>query len=311
MIILLNKHSNGTCGLKKWAALRPDLESGYLGDGYTLVPDFEEFRQRVVRDYDRGERVFVAAGGDGTVNFLLNQLMQIEESDRSSLILGAIALGSSNDFHKPFSSNGNGQTKGEVPVRLDHSCAVPHNVGSIEYRDIDNRPRHRHFIVNCSVGLVAQANYFFNSDNRIVNWMKSRWVEGTIWYSALQTLITARNVPARIRVERDNFETRLTTMSVFINPNVSGSFRYDLEISARSDYLGVGLCERMGIPSRVRTIASLAGGRFAGLPKTRTWRAREIEISPSAPMALEMDGEVTLARHVKIKLMHEALRVCQ
>ena len=310
MIILLNKHSNGTCGSKKWAALRPELESGYLGDGYTLVPDFEEFRQRVVRDYDRGERVFVAAGGDGTVNFLLNQLMRMEEADRSSLILGAIALGSSNDFHKPFSSNGGGHTKGKAPFRLDHAQAAPHNVGSIEYRDIDNRPRHRYFIVNCSVGLIAQANYFFNSDNRIVTWMKPRWVDGTIWYSALQTLITARNIPARIRVERDGFETRLTTMSVFINPNVSGSFRYDLAISARSDYLGVGLCERMGIPSRVRTIASLAGGRFLGLPKTRTWRAREIEISPSAPMALEMDGEVTLARHVNIKLMHEALRVC-
>lgn len=311
MIILLNKHSNGTCGLKKWAALRPDLESGYIGDGYTMVQDFEEFRERFLRDYDRGERVFVAAGGDGTVNFLLNQLMRAGRSDRSSLVLGAIALGSSNDFHKPFSSNGNEYANGKVPVRLDHVHAVPHNVGSIEYRDIDNRPRRRYFIVNCSVGLIAQANYFFNSDSRVVNWLKPRWVEGTIWYSALETLITSKNIPARIRVEGEEIETRLTTMSVFINPNVSGSFRYDLEISARSGYLGVGLCERMGLPSRIRTIASLACGRFTGLPKTRTWRAREIEIAPAAPIALEMDGEVTLARHVKIKLIREALRVCQ
>ena len=329
MIILLNKYCNGTGGLEKWKKLKADLEENYLGKDYTIISGFKKFQATCVQEFDRGERLFVAAGGDGTVNFILNQLMALENGLRKELILGAIGLGSSNDFHKSFTKNGNGQSKGngnslpningngqsngngKVPVKLDHKRAIPHNVGLVDYEDLDHNRRRKYFIVNCSVGLVAQANYFFNSENRIVNWLKPKWVEGTIWYAALETLFTAKNIPTEIRVEDERVKTELTTFSAFINPNVSGNFRYDFEISAQSDYLGVALCESMGIPARVRTMFSMTQGKFVGLPKTRIWRAREIEISPSKPIALEMDGEVSLARHIRIKLLRNALRVCQ
>jgi diacylglycerol kinase (ATP) len=321
MIILLNKYCNGTGGLEKWKKLKADLEENYLGKDYTIISGFKKFQATCVQEFDRGERLFVAAGGDGTVNFILNQLMALENGLRKELILGAIGLGSSNDFHKSFTKNGNGQSNGSgngqpnnngnVPVRLDYKGAKPHNVGLVEYEDLDHKQQRKYFIVNCSVGLIAQANYFFNSENRIVNWLKPMWVEGTIWYAALETLFSAKNVPTEIRVEDERIETELTTFSTFINPNVSGNFRYDFEISPQSDYLGVALCEKMGIPSRVRTMFSMTQGKFVGLPKTRVWRAKEIEISPSKPIALEMDGEVSLARHIRIKLLRNALRVCQ
>ena len=313
MIILLNKYANGTGGLNKWAKLKSGLEEKHLGNEYSLITSFEKFQRAFDREIAEGERLFVAAGGDGTVNFLLNQMMRKENQCRSQFILGAIGLGSSNDFHKSFSGSGNGQSNvnRNAPFKLNFNKAVLHNVGSIEYKDMHNRWQKKYFIVNCSLGLVAQANYFFNSGDKIVHWLKPKWVEGTIWYSALKTLLTAKNIPVRMRVGHEVFETELTTCSVFINPNVSGDFRYDIEISPQSDYLGVALCERMGIPTRVRTLLAMAKGRFVGLPKTRAWQAKEVEILPAVPIALEMDGEVSLARHIRIALLHRALRVCQ
>jgi diacylglycerol kinase (ATP) len=337
MIILLNKYCNGTCGLEKWKKLRAGLEKNYLGKNYKIISGFRKFQATCLKELDKGERIFVAAGGDGTVNFILNQFMKMEAGLRKDLILGAIGLGSSNDFHKSFTKNCNGRSNengrerpqstgngrfdrnseirfngtNRVPVKLDYKQAIPHNVGLVDYEDLNHRRQRRYFIVNCSVGLVAQANYFFNSDDRIVNWLKPKWVEGTIWYAALETLFTAKNIPTKLCVEGERVETELTTLSAFINPNVSGNFRYDFEISPQSDYLGVALCEKMGIPARVRTMLSMTQGRFAGLPKTRLWRAKEIEISPSVPIALEMDGEVALARHIRIELLRNALRVCQ
>jgi diacylglycerol kinase family enzyme len=313
MIILLNKYANGTGGLHKWGKLKTGLEEKHLGRDYSLITSFKTFRRDIGRDLESGERRFVAAGGDGTVNFLLNQMMALDAKLRSQLILGAIGLGSSNDFHKDFNGNSNGRStgNGKVPVKLDFKKAVPHNVGLIDYKDVHNQWQSKYFIVNCSIGLVAQANYFFNSEDKIVNWLKPKWVEGTIWYSALETLFTAKNIPVRMRVGNEDIETELTTCSVFINPNVSGDFRYDIKISPQSDFLGVALCERMGILSRVRTLLAMAKGRFVGMPKTRAWRATEVEITSPVPIALEMDGEVSLARQLRIKLLRRALRVCQ
>ena len=309
MIILLNKYSNGKGGPRKWHEVRKELEARYIKGDYGLAYSFEGFQKRFRRDFLNGERLFIAAGGDGTVNFLVNQIMQMGSCEREQIVMGAVGLGSSNDFHKPCSTRN--RVNGSVQLKMDHRNLIKHNIGQIDFEDENYQWHRRYFIINCSVGIIAQANYLFNSDKKIIQWLKSRWVMGTIWYAALETLIAAKNIEADIIVDGKSCKTNVTSLSVFINPHVSGNFCYDFKISPRSHYLGVALCEQMGIPERLKTIFSLANGKFLGLPKTKTWRASKVEFNPDRPVALEMDGEVCLARKIKIQLRHEALRVCQ
>ena len=198
---------------------------------------------------------------------------------------------------------------GKIPFRLDYKKAVGHNVGQVDFEDENGRWQRKYFVINCSVGIIAQANYLFNSKERVVKWLKSKWVMGTIWYAALKTLFAARNVPAKITVNNETFSTEVTSLSVVINPHVSGNFSYDFNISPQSDFLGVALCERMGIISRLKTIISLTRGKFIGLPKTRAWTASRVEIHPHDPTPLELDGEVRLARKIRIKLLPRVLKV--
>jgi len=263
MIVLLNKYSNGGKSVKKWEESKPELEGKYFRGNYTLISDFEDFSKRLPSEFDRGERVVIGAGGDGTINFLLNQIMQMKKQKRSQLTMGAIGLGSSNDFHKPLSED--------------------------KYLNSN----------------------LFNSRDKVIKWLKSKWVMGTIWYAALRTLFTAKNVPAKIKVENKKISTEVTSLSVVINPHVSGNFCYDFNINSQSDYLGVGLCERMGILARLKTIISLTRGKFTGLPKTRSWMAREVEVKTDSPSPLELDGEVYLARRIKIRLLQGVLKISQ
>lgn len=309
MLILLNKHSNAGKGLQKWEKYRPELERKYIRDSYTLVYDFEKFNKRLRWEFDRGERLLVSAGGDGTINFLLNQIMKMKKRERKKVILGAIGLGSSNDFHKSISENNN--KNGTVPLKLDYENAVPHNVGQVDFEDENGKWQRKYFMINCSIGIIAQANFLFNSKEKVIQWLKSKWVLGTIWYSALKTLFTARNVPAKIRVGKNSYSTEVTSLSVVINPHISGNLCYDFNVSPQSEFLGVALCEKMGIPARLRTIFSLARSKFLGLPKTKDWKTNRIGIYPVSPTPLELDGEVCLARNIKIKLLQGILKVSQ
>jgi diacylglycerol kinase (ATP) len=309
MLILLNKYSNNGKGLQKWEKFKSEIEEKYIGRHYSLVSDFAGLNDSLRGEFMRGERTFIAAGGDGTINFLLNQIMQMKAGDREQLVMGAIGLGSSNDFHKPFSEDNFISDK--VPLKLNHKKAAEHNVGQVDFEDENGDWQRKYFIINCGLGVVAQANYLFNSKDRIVRRLKSKWVMGTIWYAALKTLLAAQNIPARIMIGNEIYKTDVTNLSVIINPHVSGNFCYDFKVSANSDYLGVALCERMGISSRLRTFLSLTRGKFVGLPKTRAWRTSRIEIYPNSSTPLELDGEVYLARSIRIKLLRGVLKVSQ
>jgi diacylglycerol kinase family enzyme len=309
MIILLNGRSNNDNGLKKWQEIRAELEEKYLGPDYRLIQDGALLAREFELEGPSGDCTVVAAGGDGTVNFLLNQLMRLDEKDRQRVTLGAIALGSSNDFHKPFSAGR--RVNGRVHVRLDERHAAAHNVGRVDFDDEQGVRQSRYFIINASVGVIAQANHFFNSGDRALDWLKPRAVLGAIYYAALKTLFTAPNIRATITVDGEAYATEVTTVSVFINPHFSGNLRYDLDITPRSDRLGVALGERMGVADRVRTMLALARGRFQGLPKTRSWKARSVGIETESLTPLEMDGEVSLARNINIRLLQGCVKVCQ
>ncbi len=307
MLVLLNKNSNNGKGLKRWEKFRPELEEKSILRKYSVMSDPEKFSQYLRKELKKGERFLVSAGGDGTIHFLMNQVMKIKKRVRQELVLGAIGLGSSNDFHKPYSPAKH--KNGRMPIRLDHENAVLHNVGQVDFEDESGKWQRKYFLINSSIGIIAQANYLFNSGEKIIQWLKSRWVEGTIWYSALKTLFASRNVPVKIKIGKERYSTEATSLSVVINPHVSGNFCYDFNLSPQSDFLGVALCEKMGILSRLRTLFSLARSKFLGLPKTRSWTTDAIEIIPSTLTPLELDGEVYVARRIKIKLLQGVLKV--
>jgi len=308
MFVLLNRRSNNGRGLRRWQAARVELEAGLLGTDYRVAEDPGNLGLRILEEYSRGERVFVAAGGDGTVNFLLNTIMTTPGLPSLDVILGAIGLGSSNDFQKPHCAAR--RTRTGIPFKLDAAAAFPHNVGRVDYEDDGGNWQRRYFIINGSLGIIARGNYLFNSNERVVRWLKPKWVLGTIWYLTFKTLLSAKNIPLRLTISGDAVETEATTLSVILNPHFTGNLSYDCGDYSGREAFGIALCEKMGRVERLRTLSSLTKGRFMGLRKTRFWESPAVDIESAFPTPLELDGEVVLARRMRIRLLKGAIKTC-
>lgn len=304
--IFVNPGATYGTGRERWSRVEGELRRRLGGFEVEEIGAPGELPDRLAGLVRRGERRFVAAGGDGTVNLLLNAIMTLPESDR--IILGAVGLGSSNDFHKPFDESAT--TEG-MPVKVDFDGARDRDVIRIEYEEPDGPTATRYSLINASVGVTAEANARFNEPSWLVRAARAVSVDAAISAAVLTTLATWTDVTCALGIDREEpAMTSVTNLGVFKNPHFGGALCYDTPVASDDGALGVGLCESMSAFETVATLSALRKGRFSGRPKTRTWRARSLSVQGDRVFALETDGEVLRARSARFSVAPRSVRCC-
>lgn len=302
---------NPTChfgkGREKWEEILPELKQ-LLSFTFDELPYPESLEILLRKKITAGERIFIAAGGDGTVNLLTNALMKWG-GDHRSIILGAIGLGGSNDFHKPFDAFS--RIKG-IPVRLNWQESVPSDLIRIRYKNSRGHLIIRYSAINCSIGITAQGNAFCNARSILVERIRRTSVEASVIYCALRTLFTYTNIPCKVKVgdERPE-EFPISNLGVIKNPHFAGGLCYGTEISQDDGKLGIHLAFGMGKCEVIRTMVDLYKHRFPRNPKTRSWFAPNLTVQCENPVALEIDGEVVRTDYVEFDLLRKYLRICR
>lgn len=256
-----------------------------------------------------GKTEFIAAGGDGTVNLLLESLI---EQARPYLLphvkVGAIGLGSSNDFHKPFRKESS--VRG-VPTTVNFGSAIYRDVGLLTYESEARELCKRHWLVNASIGITAEANFFFNTPDSLLRSLKKSSANTAILYAAVRTIAAYRNRLMTFMIgDEEPFQTSVTNLGIVKNPHFSGNFCYDSDYEPDSGYFNIHLCENMSPGRTLATLWRLSQKRFSGFPLTRSWRANRVVVRSEQPFAVEFDGEVVKTRFASFTLKHKLIQVC-
>jgi diacylglycerol kinase family enzyme len=264
--------------------------------------DPEQVKASIGEGLAAGETDFVAVGGDGTVNLLASCLVDhISDTDLRRVRLGAIGLGSSNDFHKPMQE---ASEVGGAPCRLDFRRAALNDVCLVTYRDEAGRVRHRPWIINSSIGTTAEANGFFNRPDRILRFLKRAAPGAAIAYAAIHTLLQKRSQELILTLDgQRTIRRRVANLGVVKNPHFTGILRYDSPHEPESGHFYVHLLSDLSLPRLVLALARLARGHFAGQIGARSWRACRLVVRSDTPFALEGDGEVVFAREASYCVM--------
>jgi diacylglycerol kinase (ATP) len=305
--VFLNPGATHGTGRERWARVAPELSRrlGALEVEETRSP--AETTRRIEELVGRGERRFVAAGGDGTVNLLVNALMAAANR-AGDVVLGAVGLGSSNDLHKPY---GDADTVDGMPVHVDFERARERDVIRIDGVGEDGTLSVRYSLVNAGIGITAEANARFNEPNVLVKAARRLSVDAAITAAVLSTLATWRDLTCALSTDGGGpAMTSVTNLGVYKNEHFGGSLCYDATVGRADGRLGVALCESMTALETVRTLSALRKGLFTGRPKTRTWSASTLSVSADRPFALETDGEVARVRRAEFAVAGRRLLCC-
>ncbi len=307
MLIIVNPRADGGRAARAWQRIRALVIARVGSFDECIAPDRDAVRRCIGAALDGGERRFVAAGGDGTVNLVMADLVELAPPDvLAGVTFGAIGLGSSNDFHKPRRD-----AIGGVPCRLDFAHPIRHDVGRTAYVDPAGARGVQHWLINASVGTTAAGNWLYNRAPGFVGLLKRVSASLGMIGAACAAVLRNRRVP--VTLEREDGTTEsvlLCNLGVVKNPHFTGVLKYDSPYVPASGDFFVHLLLSASLWDTVVTLARLARGRFAGRRTARSWRARRLTLESAEPFAVEGDGEIVLAKWVEFSLEPMPLAVC-
>jgi len=313
MIIIVNTHAGGGRASRRWASVRAEMDAAAMEGTAFLNRTMPELLELVRMRYTRGERTFIAAGGDGTVNSMVNTLVErsgdagpAHPDTLGHVSLGAVGLGSSNDFHKPRRQQ---STLHGTPVAIDASRTLPRDAVSVDITD-NGQTRTQWFLLNGGFGITAAANTRFNGGGPVLRFLKQLSTPAAILVAIVRTLLSLRDL--RLSVTSGDGESAthsVTNLAVLKSPWVSGSLSFPAAWTAPG-MMGVVLLSHARRTYIVRFLMDLLRGRCVPSSRCTHFLTPTLTVASATPVALEIDGEIVRGSRFAFNVHRDFLRVC-
>ncbi len=237
-------------------------------------------REAVERD---GRRFVVAVGGDGTVNEVVNGLIDAETGRprAEDLVLGIVPGGTGCDLTRTFGLN---RPPEQLAEHLTGTGTFPIDVGRIHLLGRDGEPTTRLFVNIAEAGYGALVTDLANRLPRRL---------GTARYAAgiLGAVARFRLVSTTVGFDHDEVTHELSNVVVANGQFFGGG----LQVAPRAlpDDGRFNLQVWRGRPLDVlRASSSLRQGRHLARDDVHEWQSAEVRVESARPLLVEADGEV-------------------
>jgi diacylglycerol kinase family enzyme len=306
MIVVLNKNSGGGTALEKWNSIYRKLNLNGSTETF-IVGRNGSVDKFIIDSVENGKTDFVIAGGDGSINYFLNRCIDLLEQETLKQIkLGAVGIGSSNDFHKPFYQE---NITENIPYKLNFKEAVNRDVGCILY-ECEGKILKKYFLINASVGITAEGNNFFNHPNFILRFLKKMSTQTAIIYTILKNILTYKNFKIKMEVNNESLTTNVSNLGIIKSPFFTGKLRYQSDPLLNNGLFDVHLSSSLSKIKLLKLFYKLSKNKSDCSLNKKFWRTNRIKISSERQFAVEFDGEVITTKYAEFSVIPELIKVC-
>jgi diacylglycerol kinase (ATP) len=287
-ILLLENPRSGAARRRKHAK---KLESRLRAEGARITVEApasaEAMRERASRTHLGECDVLLVAGGDGTLNAVVNGLVRVPRESRPPLAL--LPFGRGNDF--AF----------EVGIRGEEDTLAALASGSRRVVDL-GRTKAGVFLGIAGTGFDAKAARRARD---------TPLLSGSLLYSyaVVRTVLDFRPLIARVRYEGGSFEGALTFAAAGNTSRYGGGMRIAPAASLDDGLLDLCLVRAISRGTLLRMFPTVFSGRHLSHPSVAYLRTPFVEIETEEPAEVFADGEFLERTPVRIEVLPRELEI--
>lgn len=298
--VILNPHAGAGKGSRDRKKIIDILKSSGLN--YVLhVSEFPGHAVNIAKELAyKGETNFIAAGGDGTLNEIVNGFFNGRGAVPSNVVIGMIPVGTGNDWIKTFGIPDDYEKAMQIILA---GKKVTQDVGEINYSR--NGSDTKRYFVNIAGfgfdGLVAS-----NANN-----LKAKGITGFRVYveSLFSSFLKFSASKTIIEIDGMRVEKNLFSASVGIGKYNGGGMMQVPEANPVQGIFHITLISKIGLWGILKNFRGLYNGRFIRDRRVSTYTGKAVNIIPSSPLPGEADGETLGEGSFNIRILPHGLTV--
>ena len=289
--VILNPYGGRLKGDKRVAQVKAALAQASLDYDLVLTEARGDAIDIAKTAAAEGWPAIIAAGGDGTINEIVNGLMR-KASDETIGPLGILPLGTANDLADMLA----------LPRDLLAACQ---RVKAGETRLIDvGQVNDRYFVNNSAVGLEPIVSLAHE---------EMRWVQGDLRYiwAAVKAIIQAKFWYMKLTWDNGDGEDVMTLVSVGNSRRTGGSFYMTPHAELDDGYLDFVYAPKFSRLALLKLLPQTFKGNHIHHPQVVYLQTTNLKITASPATPIQADGEI-IDRHateIHYRIFPKKLRV--
>ncbi|MFQ5925013.1 MAG: diacylglycerol/lipid kinase family protein [Dehalococcoidia bacterium] len=295
--VIINPFARGGVTGKRWPHISELLKDAGLSFDYVFTEGVGHGIELAREAAWQGYELVIAVGGDGTVNEVVNGL--VDETGKGRATLGIISMGTCGDSVRTLG----------IPRDYAQACRLLSNfkratidLGVVEYMIGGERVR-RFFINTAGLGF----------DAAVVERQKGfpKIIKGTLPYviCVMLTLGGYRDKQVTLDVEGAKEEQRVFSVIVSNGRYFGGGMKVAPDANLCDGLLDVIVIGDMGKPSFLWSFPRVYRGTHITHPKVRVCQAKSIEVQSGQRLLLQADGELLGEAPASFQVLPAALAV--
>jgi len=295
---LINPYAGGRRSKSRLASLKKALANSRIQASLAISHSPEDGQRLIQEAIDKGFSHFVVVGGDGSINNVLQVLMQQDKPERFTL--SNLGWGTGNDWAKTHKL----PKSAKAFIRfLEEATAQPHDIGRVSYGDAQQESKQHYFINSAGCGF----------DSFILKRMGSAGGNRLAYYKHLILGLNQYQAKSMHRTSEQTQSTGLSLMTMAcISPYAGGGMHFAPRANTQDGLLDIINIQDMPLLKRIASLPFLLNGKIENHPLVDYQQTKQLKLElddTSQHLAFQCDGELVGQLPIAIGLAPQAIQV--